>query len=85
MSKCEFYDIPGIDLNKYTPFFKRKELLKQIFTNHSQALKTYGVELNIQQESVEGMPPCGNCGGSHFLKTGTCHVCVGCGESQGCS
>lgn len=30
-------------------------------------------------------PPCGNCGGSFFLRTGTCHVCQTCGTSQGCS
>lgn len=30
-------------------------------------------------------PPCGACGGSFFLRTGTCHVCQTCGTSQGCS
>ena len=30
-------------------------------------------------------PPCGTCGGSFFLRTGTCHVCQTCGTSQGCS
>lgn len=30
-------------------------------------------------------PPCSNCGGTFFLRTGTCHVCQTCGTSQGCS
>jgi len=30
-------------------------------------------------------PPCGSCGGTFFLRTGTCHVCQTCGTSQGCS
>ncbi len=29
--------------------------------------------------------PCGECGGSDFLRTGTCYVCITCGASQGCS
>lgn len=30
-------------------------------------------------------PPCVSCGGTVFLRTGTCHVCQTCGTSQGCS
>jgi len=30
-------------------------------------------------------PPCETCGGTFFLRTGTCHVCQTCGTSQGCS
>ena len=30
-------------------------------------------------------PPCSGCGGTFFLRTGTCHVCQTCGTSQGCS
>lgn len=30
-------------------------------------------------------PPCPNCGGIDFQRTGTCHVCITCGSSQGCS
>lgn len=29
--------------------------------------------------------PCHDCGGTIFLRTGTCHVCQTCGASQGCS
>lgn len=29
--------------------------------------------------------PCGDCGGTEFLRTGTCYVCITCGASQGCS
>lgn len=31
------------------------------------------------------LPPCPQCGGISFLRTGTCHVCQTCGSSQGCS
>jgi hypothetical protein len=85
MKKCKYHDLPGLDLNKYTPIFKGKELLKQIFTEHSQMLKAHGVELNIDQESVGGLAPCVECGGSDFIRTGTCYVCVNDGTSQGCS
>jgi len=30
-------------------------------------------------------PPCAECGGIEFLRTGTCYVCITCGASQGCS
>lgn len=33
---------------------------------------------------VDGTP-CGDCGNTQFLRTGTCHVCLTCGTSQGCS
>ena len=29
--------------------------------------------------------PCGECGATDFLRTGTCYVCITCGASQGCS
>ncbi len=35
--------------------------------------------------STSDHPPCGSCGGTFFLRTGTCHVCQTCGTSQGCS
>ena len=85
MTKCKIYEIPGLDLNKYTPFFHGKDLLKQLFTEYSQLLQTYNVKLNIQQEKVGGTEPCQDCSGTDFYRTGTCHVCVNCGASQGCS
>lgn len=39
----------------------------------------------IVDESDHALPPCGECGGTHFVPTGTCHVCAQCGASQGCS
>ena len=49
-------------------------------------LKLY--ELNKPQEKaveVQGdVEPC-ECGSVSFLRTGTCHVCLQCGTSQGCS
>ena len=35
--------------------------------------------------ALEPLPPCGECGGDNFLRTGNCHVCRTCGASQGCS
>jgi formamidopyrimidine-DNA glycosylase len=29
--------------------------------------------------------PCGTCGSTDFLRTGTCFVCRNCSSSQGCS
>lgn len=29
--------------------------------------------------------PCLECGGTQFVRTGTCHTCITCGTSQGCS
>lgn len=48
-------------------------------------------EFNAKKEKViepvptSDHPPCGDCGGIFFLRTGTCHVCQTCGRSQGCS
>jgi len=85
MKKCKIYNLPGVDLNKYTPIFQGKELLKQLFLDHSQTLKAYNIKLNIQQEKVSGIEPCTLCAGVDFYRTGTCHVCINCGSSQGCS
>ena len=89
MTKCKITQIDSIDLNKYTPLFKGKELLKQIFLEHSQTLKAFEIELNVTKEKVSGVQPCtgldGRCGSTDFYRTGTCHVCISCGSSQGCS
>lgn len=53
---------------------------------YSALLKIY--ELNREQEAKEvygDLAPCSDCGGLNFLRTGNCHVCTTCGESQGCS
>ena len=46
----------------------------------------------IQHTTPENNPiatsdhiPCSECGGTDFLRTGTCFVCITCGASQGCS
>ena len=39
----------------------------------------------IEPVMTSDHPPCQDCGGIFFLRTGTCHVCQTCGESQGCS
>ena len=85
MKKCKVHDLPGVDLTKYTTMFSGKELLKQIYINHSQELSSLGIKLNIEIKKVNGQEPCPECGGSDFMRTGVCHVCVQCGTSQGCS
>jgi hypothetical protein len=52
---------------------------------YTRLLELY--ELTKLEESVEegGLEPCSKCGGSQFLRTGNCHVCTTCGDSQGCS
>ncbi|MCP4757547.1 MAG: hypothetical protein GY866_42355 [Proteobacteria bacterium] len=39
----------------------------------------------IEPAKTSDHSPCRECGGSFFLRTGTCHVCQTCGRSQGCS
>lgn len=55
-----------------------------------QIRNTEPVKLVVEQskpvdESVHALPPCGECGGTTFIPTGTCHACATCGASQGCS
>lgn len=35
------------------------------------------------QKPVDGTP-CQDCGGSQFMRTGTCLTCLTCGNSAGC-
>lgn len=39
----------------------------------------------VEPVKTHDHPPCQDCGGVTFLRTGTCHVCQTCGASQGCS
>ncbi len=86
MKNCIIHDLTGqLDLSKYVGIFKGSELLKIIFTEHSQLLAIKGIKLNIQQEKVSDVGTCQDCTGTDFIRTGTCHVCITCGASQGCS
>lgn len=52
----------------------------------SQTMPVTKVAIKTSEPSATSdHPPCSNCGGSFFLRTGTCHVCQTCGTSQGCS
>lgn len=89
MKKCKDHEIAGLDLTVYKFMIKKDgvknpELLKQIFIDHSQALHAHNIKLNIESKEVGGETPCSECGGSDFLRTGTCHVCISCGASAGC-
>ena len=39
----------------------------------------------MEFKSDGNIAPCKGCGNIKFHRTGTCHVCVICGDSQGCS
>ncbi len=53
---------------------------------HKNVTKTVVQDLQSNQPiETSDHPPCGDCGGTFFLRTGTCHVCQTCGASQGCS
>jgi len=52
----------------------------------SQTLQKPRSAMKTNEPSVTSdHPPCSACGGTFFLRTGTCHVCQTCGTSQGCS
>lgn len=56
---------------------KKDVILKIVYT-----IIEYNKKVNSQP--VDGVP-CSDCGGNMFIRTGTCHACVTCGSSQGCS
>ena len=47
-------------------------------------IQTISAHNRPSPKTVDG-EPCRDCGGTEFLRTGTCHVCFTCGTSQGCS
>lgn len=62
-------------------------VLKRVVENlEADALKqVLADEKKEEGEKVGGLTPCSECGGTDFLRTGTCHACITCGTSQGCS
>lgn len=40
---------------------------------------------NQKKGLVTDGAPCQECGDTQFLRTGTCHTCLTCGTSAGCS
>jgi len=48
-------------------------------------LSTTDLDKEPEPVATSDHQPCIECGGSFFLRTGTCHVCQTCGSSQGCS
>jgi len=68
-------------LNQY-----RQAKGEEIITSWEVILKSQKPKV-IETEPVQTSDhqPCGDCGGTFFLRTGTCHVCQTCGASQGCS
>lgn len=87
--KIKIHDLPTIDLKPLAQMFKGKDLLKQIYLQHSLLLEALDIKLNIKLESACEFSPCrglaGECGSTDFIRTGTCTVCKNCGEPQGCS
>ena len=82
MSKCEFYDVKGWNETKIC------ELLIDLNVGKEMTYKIIKTVLQHERKSgkeVDSGSPCMDCGGTKFIQTGTCHVCVICGASQGCS
>ena len=48
-------------------------------------IPTFPEPVKPKSVATSDAPPCNGCGGTQFLRTGTCHVCMTCGASQGCS
>lgn len=63
---------------------KISEMVKNV--RETKAVSTNRSVMNTSEPMVTSdHPPCSACGGTFFLRTGTCHVCQTCGTSQGCS
>lgn len=60
---------------------QRKEL-SDFPNNVTRALRVLN---SYNAKPIDNGDACSTCGDTKFLRTGTCHVCVGCGTSQGCS
>lgn len=62
---------------------KKKYSSERIYT---VLLQLYELTRVSKVVKISGeLPPCPICGSMNFLRTGNCHVCATCGESQGCS
>ncbi len=62
-------------------FRRNVDLAWRITTDFSSK----NIKKNKEPVQTSDHPPCNDCGGTFFLRTGTCHVCQICGKSQGCS
>lgn len=70
-------------VNSYKAIISTKNLDRK--NNNSVIKKAKPVSETIEPVPTGDHPPCSSCGGTFFLRTGTCHVCQTCGTSQGCS
>ena len=48
------------------------------------AQTTQAATLSVALDSVSDAPPCDVCG-TITVRSGTCHKCLNCGNSMGCS
>lgn len=66
---------------------KTEEIILRLISSAEK--KTIPIKMapkpKVVTESNSSLTPCQDCGGTIFLRTGTCHVCQTCGVSQGCS
>ena len=100
MKKCKDYDFNTLPLEKVMKLLKEKghddnkinSIVLKLIKNGSAKVEKSPVKKLIKlevkktvDESEHALPPCGDCGGTVFIPTGTCHVCASCGASQGCS
>jgi hypothetical protein len=69
------------ELNKY-----HEKLGLELITGY-EVLKKLKPTKPKEDKGVETSDhePCMDCGGTFFIRTGTCFACITCGASQGCS
>ncbi len=88
--KEDDFGIPDMSPEKGKEIVKTIAERKRITLDDSRVLleKSYKILASFieknKEKTVDGNP-CSECGGVSFLRTGTCHVCITCGSSQGCS
>lgn len=67
------------------PELKKKYASEQLYTALLKLYEATREDVAASSDEASSLPPCGTCGGIEFIRTGTCHACAVCGESQGCS
>jgi len=84
LTETDIEDILHLNPARKHPF-TREMILTALETLRRDWAEKNGKSLPPQPVVTSDHPPCSTCGGTIFLRTGTCHVCQTCGSSQGCS
>jgi len=79
----KYCNVTKIDFTTLRLTYSEDQLEKAV-----KAMNKHLVKLKkpiIDYAKVNDGNVCSECGGIHLIRTGTCHACVTCGASQGCS